>query len=135
MDSFPHLFTQVLDVPVNSMLCLLVAGLQGVLLNLILFTKVWGKQQTICKIGKRTGVTATIGAVLSFFGVGCTACQTALIIPVITLFTAGLSGFAVGLIMDTILLIAIVLSLFSTLNLLKIVTDSNTQPLKGETNE
>lgn len=129
--SFPYLFTTAFE-SLNGFLTLLVSLLQGVLLNLILYTKVFAKADVVCKIGKRTTATSSIGAVIAFLGVGCTACQTAIILPLISIFATTLSSVAVGIIMDAILAIAIVLSAFSILSLLSIVKSDKLPAIKEE---
>jgi hypothetical protein len=132
--SFPYIFTTAFE-SLNGFLSLLVSLLQGFLLNLILYTKVFAKGDVICKIGKRTAATSGIGAIIAFLGVGCTACQTAIILPLISVFASALSSVAVGIIMDMILLIAIVLSTFSILSLLTIIKSDKIPVIEEKSEE
>ncbi|MDR1033639.1 MAG: hypothetical protein LBL41_02575 [Bifidobacteriaceae bacterium] len=108
----------------NFVLVLIVAFLQGVVLTAILYIKVFKRkeleEQSVCEVGKSVGVSSGIGAVVSFFGVGCAPCQTALISPLLALITAGGASLVVSeIIMDSILVLAGLLSLYAIFKMLE----------------
>jgi hypothetical protein len=116
----------------NSILVIVVSLLQGVVISVLLYIKVFQKKEiakltanTTCKIGASSGFSGGIGAFISFFGVGCVPCKTALISPLLSvIFSAGGPvAFASSVIMDAILLISILLSVYSILKMLSMLKD------------
>jgi hypothetical protein len=115
-------FTPTLSL--NFILVLIVALLQGIVVTLILYVKVFKRkeieEQAVCEVGKGATVSGGIGAVISFLGVGCAPCQTALISPLLALITAGTASLIVAeIIMDSILVFAGLLSLYAIFKMLE----------------
>jgi hypothetical protein len=123
LEPFSALFMPEVETPLQAVLIIVVSVLQGVVVNLMLYMKVFKKKEleakATCKIGASTAVSDGVGAVISFFGVGCVPCKTALISPLMSIFFAGsVSVFAQTAIMIAILLIAVLLSVYSVLKML-----------------
>lgn len=129
IDPVIQLFNYTDGFSFNSFLIIVVSLLQGIVVTLLFYIKIF-KQREIqqiatCKIGADTSISSGIGAFISFFGVGCVPCKTALISPVISLiFTAGGPiAFATALIMDAILMISILLSVYAICKMLYLICE------------
>jgi hypothetical protein len=127
-DPLTTLFSFMEGQELQSVLIVLVSLLQGIVLNLILYIKVFKKSElqanASCKIGAGTATTGGIGAVISFLGVGCVPCKTALISPILSVLLAGsVSVFAQTVVMIAILLISVLLSVYSILKMLESIKE------------
>jgi hypothetical protein len=131
-DSFLSIFS-LDEFSFYNVLVILVGVCCSIVLTFVLFMKVIKKKEfmskSACKINTQTKVTSTLGAVISFFAIGCVGCQTALISPVVALITAGTAAVAVGQAISVfILLIALILSIYS---LIKITTQVREEKYDG----